>query len=49
MALSPRDQRYQYLRYERLQYTDADILDFEEILGRIYSREIHRVKVVDFQ
>ncbi|GJY34592.1 hypothetical protein Tco_0419061 [Tanacetum coccineum] len=49
MALPPHDQRYQYLRYERLQYTYADISYFKEILGRIYSREIHRVKVVDFQ
>ncbi|GJR27871.1 retrovirus-related pol polyprotein from transposon opus [Tanacetum coccineum] len=30
-------------------YTDADIVDFEERLGRIYSREIHWVQVVDFQ
>nr|GFA47542.1 hypothetical protein [Tanacetum cinerariifolium] len=29
MDLPPRDQRYQYLRYEGLQYTDADIADFE--------------------
>ncbi|GJZ88996.1 hypothetical protein Tco_0660778 [Tanacetum coccineum] len=41
--------RHQYLRDEGLQYTDADIADFEERLGRIYSREIHRVQVVDFQ
>ncbi|GJU35628.1 reverse transcriptase domain-containing protein [Tanacetum coccineum] len=49
MALPPRDQRHQYLRYDGLQYTDADITDFKERLGRIYSREIHRVQVVDFQ
>ncbi|GKE76227.1 hypothetical protein Tco_1542347, partial [Tanacetum coccineum] len=48
MALSPRDQRHQYLRYERLQYTDADILDFESRLTRIYRREVHRVQVFDF-
>ncbi|GJY58001.1 hypothetical protein Tco_0457893 [Tanacetum coccineum] len=29
MALPPRDQRHQYLRFEGLQYTDADIVDFE--------------------
>ncbi|GJZ97397.1 hypothetical protein Tco_0669850 [Tanacetum coccineum] len=29
MALLPRDQRHQYLRYEGLQYTDADIEDLE--------------------
>ncbi|GKC31657.1 hypothetical protein Tco_1038951 [Tanacetum coccineum] len=36
-------------RYQGLEYTDADISDFEERLERIYSREIHRVQVVDFQ
>ncbi|GKC59698.1 hypothetical protein Tco_1087296 [Tanacetum coccineum] len=48
MALPPRDQRHQYLRYEGLQYTDADILDFESRLTRIYRREVHRVHVFDF-
>ncbi|GJW11217.1 hypothetical protein Tco_1577044 [Tanacetum coccineum] len=33
MALSPRDQRHQHLRFEGLEYTDADITDFEERLG----------------
>ncbi|GJS03689.1 hypothetical protein Tco_0320197 [Tanacetum coccineum] len=35
MALPPRDQRHQYLRFEGLQYTDADIVDFETRLGRM--------------
>nr|GEU68508.1 hypothetical protein [Tanacetum cinerariifolium] len=48
MALPPRDQRHQYLRYERLQYTDADIVNFETRLGKIYKREVHRVHVFDF-
>ncbi|GJT35178.1 hypothetical protein Tco_0925597 [Tanacetum coccineum] len=48
MALPPRDQRYQYLRYEGLQYKDADILDFESRLNKIYRREVHRVQVFDF-
>ncbi|GJY30735.1 hypothetical protein Tco_0414230, partial [Tanacetum coccineum] len=48
MALPPRDQRNQYLRYEGLQYTDADIADFETRLARIYKREIHKVHVFDF-
>ncbi|GKE40060.1 hypothetical protein Tco_1463465 [Tanacetum coccineum] len=39
MALPPRDQRHQYLSFEGLQYTDTDIVDFEERLGRIYDRE----------
>nr|GEU93105.1 Toll/interleukin-1 receptor (TIR) domain-containing protein [Tanacetum cinerariifolium] len=34
MALPPIDQRHQYLRHEGLQYTDADIVDFETILAR---------------
>nr|GEW42347.1 hypothetical protein [Tanacetum cinerariifolium] len=39
MALPPRDQRYQYLRFEGLQYTDTNIVDFVERLGRIYNIE----------
>ncbi|GKC14794.1 hypothetical protein Tco_1011576, partial [Tanacetum coccineum] len=35
--------------YEGLEYTDSDIADFESRLERIYTREIHRVQVVDFQ
>ncbi|GJV43267.1 hypothetical protein Tco_1427803 [Tanacetum coccineum] len=49
MALPPRDQRHQYLKFEGLQYTDADIVDFETRLGKIYSREVHRVLVLDFE
>ncbi|GKC05071.1 hypothetical protein Tco_0996681, partial [Tanacetum coccineum] len=44
MALPPRDQRHQYLRFKGLEYTDADIIDFEERLGRIYDREIYRFR-----
>ncbi|GJZ48974.1 hypothetical protein Tco_0603164 [Tanacetum coccineum] len=49
MALPPREQRHRFLRYEGLEYTDSDIADFESRLERIYTREIHRVHVVDFQ
>ncbi|GJX12336.1 hypothetical protein Tco_0204094 [Tanacetum coccineum] len=49
MALPPRDQRHQYLRFEGLEYTDAEITDFEDRLGRIYSRGIHRMLVLDFE
>nr|GFA17687.1 hypothetical protein [Tanacetum cinerariifolium] len=38
MALAPRDQRHHYLRHEGLQYTNADIVDFEMILAS-YTRE----------
>ncbi|GKC37572.1 hypothetical protein Tco_1049956, partial [Tanacetum coccineum] len=48
MALSPIDQRHRYLRFEGLGYTDADIIDFEERLGRIYGREIPKIQVFDF-
>ncbi|GJT74734.1 hypothetical protein Tco_1041459 [Tanacetum coccineum] len=48
MALPTRDQRHQYLRYEGLQYTDANIVDFDLRLTRIYRREVHRVHVFDF-
>ncbi|GKB44842.1 hypothetical protein Tco_0889784 [Tanacetum coccineum] len=37
------------LRYQGLDYTDADIADFEERLERIHDRDTHRVQVVDFQ
>ncbi|GJX74164.1 hypothetical protein Tco_0312759 [Tanacetum coccineum] len=49
MALPPLNQRHQYLRYEGLQYTDADIADFETRLAGIYRREIHRVQNKDWQ
>ncbi|GJV27828.1 hypothetical protein Tco_1384276 [Tanacetum coccineum] len=39
MALPPRDQRHKYLRFEGLQYTDGDIVDFETRLGKIYMRK----------
>ncbi|GJX37649.1 hypothetical protein Tco_0250952 [Tanacetum coccineum] len=45
MALPPRDQRHQYLRFEGLQYTDADIADFETMLGKIYRREMLKDRV----
>ncbi|GKC17570.1 hypothetical protein Tco_1014352 [Tanacetum coccineum] len=40
---SPEPKRHQYLRFKGLQYTDTDIADFEERLGRIYDREGHSV------
>ncbi|GJV45904.1 hypothetical protein Tco_1430440 [Tanacetum coccineum] len=49
MALPPRDQRHQYLMFEGLKYTDADITDFEDCLRKIYCRGIHRVLVLDFE
>ncbi|GKD59820.1 hypothetical protein Tco_1297329 [Tanacetum coccineum] len=48
MALPLRDQMYQYLRYEGLQYTEADIADFKSRLTRIHRRVVHRVQVFDY-
>ncbi|GJY18608.1 hypothetical protein Tco_0390099 [Tanacetum coccineum] len=48
MALPPRDQRHKYLRFKGLECTDADIAYFEERLGKIYGRGVHRVHVFDF-
>ncbi|GKE16731.1 hypothetical protein Tco_1424308, partial [Tanacetum coccineum] len=36
-------------RYEGLEYSDADITDFEARLARIHRREVHRVPVFDFK
>nr|GFB84779.1 hypothetical protein [Tanacetum cinerariifolium] len=47
--LSHHEIRHQYLRYEGLHYSDADIADFETRLARIYKREIHKVYVFDFR
>ncbi|GJZ57350.1 hypothetical protein Tco_0612844 [Tanacetum coccineum] len=47
--LLPREQRYLFLRYEGLEYTNADITDFESRLERIHIREVHRVPVFDFK
>nr|GEY13780.1 hypothetical protein [Tanacetum cinerariifolium] len=49
MALPPRDQRNQYLRFGGLEYMKANIIDFEERLGRIYGRGIHRMLVLGFE
>ncbi|GJZ42569.1 hypothetical protein Tco_0589824 [Tanacetum coccineum] len=49
MALPPRDQMHQYLRFEGLQYTEFDIADYETRLAKIYRREAHRVQVFDFE
>ncbi|GJX05160.1 hypothetical protein Tco_0191076 [Tanacetum coccineum] len=49
MALPPREQRHIFLRYEELEYTDADIADFKARLARIHRREVHRVSVFNFR
>ncbi|GJY41329.1 hypothetical protein Tco_0428599 [Tanacetum coccineum] len=47
--LPPHEQRYPFLGYQGLKYTDADIADFEERLEMIHNKDTHRVQVVDFQ
>ncbi|GKA42622.1 hypothetical protein Tco_0735282 [Tanacetum coccineum] len=37
-ALPPRDHRYSYLRFEGLEYSKREIDNFEERLGKIFSR-----------
>ncbi|GKF88751.1 hypothetical protein Tco_0262714, partial [Tanacetum coccineum] len=46
MALPPRKQRYHFLRYEGLEYSDADIADFEARLSRIYRREADNARQI---
>ncbi|GJZ10391.1 hypothetical protein Tco_0545150 [Tanacetum coccineum] len=48
MTVPPREQRHRFLRYKGLEYSDADIANFEARLARIYKREVHRVPVFDF-
>ncbi|GKF19541.1 hypothetical protein Tco_0068179, partial [Tanacetum coccineum] len=43
--LPPRDQRHAWLRYEGQEYTDEIIHDFEERLSRIFSRQVHRLRM----
>ncbi|GJT11255.1 hypothetical protein Tco_0858297 [Tanacetum coccineum] len=40
----PRKNHDKIKKFEGLQYTDADIADFETRLTRIYRREVHRVQ-----
>ncbi|GJZ73439.1 hypothetical protein Tco_0637585 [Tanacetum coccineum] len=47
MALPPRDQRHQYLRFKGLQYTNADIVDSEMMLGKIYRIKERECKLYD--
>ncbi|GKD60741.1 hypothetical protein Tco_1298250, partial [Tanacetum coccineum] len=49
MALPPCEQSHPFLRSQGLEYTDADIEDFETRWTRIYRREVQRVQVFDFR
>nr|GEX33904.1 hypothetical protein [Tanacetum cinerariifolium] len=45
--LPPRDQRHPWLLYEGQEYTDEVIQDFKERLGRIFTRQVHWLYVLD--
>ncbi|GJW52665.1 hypothetical protein Tco_0096750 [Tanacetum coccineum] len=47
--LPPRAQRNLWLRFEGQGYADEIIQDFEERLGTIFSRQVNRVHVLDFE
>ncbi|GKA69454.1 hypothetical protein Tco_0775518 [Tanacetum coccineum] len=47
-ALPLRDHRHLWLRYEGLKYTDGVIEGFETRMDTIFSRQINRVHVLDF-
>nr|GFD27510.1 hypothetical protein [Tanacetum cinerariifolium] len=47
--LPPREQRHPFHRYQGLEYSDQDIVDFKERLERIYYRGTHGVHVLDFK
>ncbi|GJZ13484.1 hypothetical protein Tco_0548714 [Tanacetum coccineum] len=44
----PREQIHRFLIYEGLEYSDADITDFDARLARIHRREVHRVPIFNF-
>ncbi|GJT04657.1 hypothetical protein Tco_0839119 [Tanacetum coccineum] len=48
MALPPRAEMHLWLRFDAQDYTDVNIHNFEDILARIFDRQIHRVQVLDF-
>ncbi|GKF47658.1 hypothetical protein Tco_0137460 [Tanacetum coccineum] len=48
MALPPRDQRHEWLRFDAQGYTEEEKQEFETRLANIYYQKIHRVHVLDF-
>ncbi|GJS13733.1 hypothetical protein Tco_0408205 [Tanacetum coccineum] len=49
VPLPPREERRPFLRYQGLEYSNQDIVDFKERLERIQDRGTHRVQVLDFE
>ncbi|GJT21400.1 hypothetical protein Tco_0891337 [Tanacetum coccineum] len=48
-TLSPRDQRHIWLRYQVVGYTEEIVHDFEQSLDMIFSRQVNRVHMLDFE
>nr|GEX71032.1 hypothetical protein [Tanacetum cinerariifolium] len=48
VPLTPRNERHLWLRFGAHEYTDMDVQAFEDRLGRIYDRPVHRIQVLDF-
>ncbi|GJX97297.1 hypothetical protein Tco_0353095 [Tanacetum coccineum] len=48
MALPPREQRHEWLRFDASGYTKEEQQKYEDQLAKVYYRNIHRVYVLDF-
>ncbi|GKC75791.1 hypothetical protein Tco_1126565 [Tanacetum coccineum] len=48
MALPPRDQRHEWLRFNTQGYSKEEEQDYEIRLAKIYYKKIHRIQVLDF-
>nr|GFB17411.1 hypothetical protein [Tanacetum cinerariifolium] len=46
--LPPRNQRHAWIQFEDKEYTDEIFQDFEDRLGRIFGRQVHKLQVLDF-
>ncbi|GJU44636.1 hypothetical protein Tco_1201902 [Tanacetum coccineum] len=46
--LPPMNLRHPWLIFEGQNYTNEDIHDFEDRLGKIYDRQMHRAQLLDF-
>ncbi|GKG44732.1 hypothetical protein Tco_0486170, partial [Tanacetum coccineum] len=47
--LPPRAQRHLWLRYQVEGYTEKILQEFEQRLDTIFSRQVNRVHVLDFE
>ncbi|GKB20408.1 hypothetical protein Tco_0854331 [Tanacetum coccineum] len=48
MALPPREQRHEWLRFNTQGYSEEEEKDYEIRLANIYYRKIHQIQVLDF-